>query len=286
MTKLTEEQRLKICKEYEQGFSAIKLEKKYNINSSSIYDMMHHRGFKSRSRSKANRKYHINEHYFDKIDNQNKAYLLGLLFADGCNTNKNYTICIELKESDKKILEKFNEEINSNKPLEFRNLNSKNSMWSNTYKLYISNKHMYKVLTNHGIVPRKTFIKKFPDWIDDNLKPHFVRGYFDGNGHISKNYKEPVIDITSNENFLKDIKNYIKKNTELNSHFRKVGKKTYRVFFRGGNVVRRLIKFIYKDANLFIERKKERADIIANYRHKPNVHWVNIKRDDKGRFVN
>ena len=34
------------------------------------------------------RKYNVNDNYIDIIDNQNKAYILGFLYADGCNYDK------------------------------------------------------------------------------------------------------------------------------------------------------------------------------------------------------
>lgn len=33
----------------------------------------------------ARRTYSINDNIFDNINNQDKAYVLGLLYADGCN---------------------------------------------------------------------------------------------------------------------------------------------------------------------------------------------------------
>ena len=38
--------------------------------------------------------------YFDKIDSSSKAYILGLLWSDGCLTNKDKVISISLIDSE------------------------------------------------------------------------------------------------------------------------------------------------------------------------------------------
>lgn len=70
------------------------------------------------------KKYTFNKNYFEKIDSEDKAYFLGLLYADGCNstsaTQNHASIVLNLQEGDKEILEKFMKYINSNKPLLYR----------------------------------------------------------------------------------------------------------------------------------------------------------------------
>ena len=69
-------------------------------------------------------KYTFNKDYFERIDSKDKAYFLGFLYADGCNsisaTQHQCTIILNLQEKDKDILNIFNKYINSNKPLVYR----------------------------------------------------------------------------------------------------------------------------------------------------------------------
>ena len=55
----------------------------------------------------AKRIYGVNDEIFDNIDNQDKAYVLGLLYADGCNY-ENGRVKIDLVEEDIDVLEKLN----------------------------------------------------------------------------------------------------------------------------------------------------------------------------------
>ena len=51
------------------------------------------------------RRYNLDEEYFDNINSQNKAYILGFLYADGSNNPKKHTVSISLQEEDRYILE-------------------------------------------------------------------------------------------------------------------------------------------------------------------------------------
>ena len=93
-------------------------------------------------------------------------------------------IKIELQERDKDILEEINKELGSNRELYFNDLSSKNSNHQNTYGLIIVNKHMSEILKQKGMMQNKSLVLKFPEWLDEDLYSHFIRGYFDGDGHI------------------------------------------------------------------------------------------------------
>ena len=63
--------------------------------------------------SQGARKHTCNEHFFDTIDTQEKAYWLGFLFADGNVSNISNTVSISLKGDDIAHLEKFKIFINA-----------------------------------------------------------------------------------------------------------------------------------------------------------------------------
>ena len=49
------------------------------------------------------RKYDVDDAYFDIIDTQDKAYFLGLLYADGCNYENQGVIKIDIIQDDKEL---------------------------------------------------------------------------------------------------------------------------------------------------------------------------------------
>lgn len=76
-----------------------------------------------------NAKHYYDENYFNVVDTKEKAYFLGLLYADGCNVNHPTTgeLSITLQEEDSYILEKFKQVLKSDYPLENINKADKNS---------------------------------------------------------------------------------------------------------------------------------------------------------------
>lgn len=146
------------------------------------------------NRSEMYRIYPLNQKYFDIIDDEYKAYWLGLLYADGCNKDDRGSWSIELQEQDKYLLDGLNKSLNCEKPLLFRDLKSKKPNWSNSYTLEINSKYMCERLTELGCHPRKSLTLKFPteNQVPVHLLQHFIRGYIDGDGCIFYLKKENV----------------------------------------------------------------------------------------------
>ena len=63
------------------------------------------------------RKYPVDEQFFDEIDSEEKAYFLGMLYADGTNSMKKTEVSLRLQEEDYEILTKLNNLLQPTKPL-------------------------------------------------------------------------------------------------------------------------------------------------------------------------
>lgn len=138
-TNKTDLEKQKVIDLYTSGMTQKKISETLNIGETTIVKILKNANIKGRDQSHAKRTYYINENYFDSIDTPNKAYILGLLFADGSINNKN-TLYISLQARDKSILEKINKELCYTKPLVFKNYHDKNTNWQNQYELRITNK--------------------------------------------------------------------------------------------------------------------------------------------------
>lgn len=173
-----------IVKLYIEGKTQETIAQIYNVNRTTIKCILVKRNISLRDNSHKRRKYSLNENYFDTIDTPNKAYILGLLYSDGCNIVSTNTIKLELQDRDKKILEKICSEISYNGPIKYTPLHKKNPNWRDTYRITITNQHISKRLSDLGMVANKSLILKFPSFLKNELIPHFIRGYLDGDGHI------------------------------------------------------------------------------------------------------
>lgn len=242
---------------YNSGLSQAKVGEIYNVGHYIIGKILRKCGVAVRDDSHKSRKYTINENYFDEIDTQNKAYLLGLLYSDGCNYPPQHRVKLELQERDKDILNKINNEIQSNKPLSFVNLNSKNVNWQNTYRLDITNKHISDRLVELGVVQNKSLVLEFPTWLDETMYAHFLRGYLDGDGHIEWNNTR-FITLVGTSQFCKHVKNFCEDKLGIKCSIYNTAKKdsnTKLLHICGRTKMKQFLDFIYKDAELYIERK-------------------------------
>lgn len=243
----------------------------YNISRDSVYNLFERCNLQIREFADSRREYDLNVHYFDQIDTPNKAYILGLLYADGCNKRSKYQIDLSLQECDKHILEDISKEIETDKPLGFVPLQSKNPRYKNQYRMTITNKHISDVLDALGLVNAKSLILEFPEWLDESLYSHFVRGYFDGDGclYLGGSKSSPEISMVSTIMFLEKVQEIL--NNELCVDMQLKTQKKYKPVTKVGKITgkEKILKFlnwIYRDADLKLNRKYEKyQDFLERY---------------------
>ena len=201
-------QKEQIIKMYNDGLSTTQIGEKLKIHHKLVSEVLQKNGIKRTGNNQ--RKYKLDEYYFDKIDTPNKAYILGLLYADGYNSLDKQTVRLQLQYTDKDILESIRKELNSEKPLKF--IKCSNKIASNgfiskdMYQLEFYGKYICQALESLGMVQNKSLVLTFPEFLDRNLYSHFIRGYFDGDGSLcvrqNKNGKyQSLLTITSTESF-------------------------------------------------------------------------------------
>ena len=250
-----------------QNLSTVKIGKEFNCCHKTIARILEKNGIKRVG--KGRRKYYFDEHYFDIIDTQNKAYILGFLFADGNNYSSKGTISISLKEEDKLILEKMRKELKLDKPLKFQD-NSKDNhngyISKNSYILNLFSTYLCSTLNNVGMMPNKSLIVKFPTIIPNDLISHFVRGYYDGNGSIYRQIKNEnnhaiSVTITSTDKFCESLVNISNDMIDLDCKIYDASNHNgiTKVFtISGRNKAKVFLDWIYKDADMFLQRKYDR----------------------------
>lgn len=179
----------RIVQLYKDGNTQRYISEQLLVSESCIPKTLKKRGEHVRTYSENNRRYALNEHYFDNINTPNKAYLLGMLYADGCNHVDHYSITLSLQECDREVIEFMKSEVEYEGPLRIIELKKKNPKYQNQCRICINDQYMSLQLESLGVVQAKSLIIKFPDYISDELMPHFIRGYFDGDGSISYDEK-------------------------------------------------------------------------------------------------
>lgn len=179
----------RIIKLYQDKYTQKEICRTLLISESAIRKTLNRNNVKRRSISECNRRYALNEHYFDEINTPSKAYILGLLYADGCNHPEHYSVTLSLQEADRGVIEFVKNEIEYEGPIRVNQLSHKNPKHKDQYILCINDEYMSHRLEKLGIVQTKSLILQFPNFITDELIPHFIRGYFDGDGCVSYDEK-------------------------------------------------------------------------------------------------
>ena len=206
-------------------------------------------------KSSINKKYDVNELFFENIDTKEKAYFLGLMMSDGSVSDR--SIIISLQEKDRSILEKFKKTIEYTGPLALQV--SKNIDHQSTSILRIYSRELVKSLSTLGCGKGKTYTLRFPN-IKEEFYSHFIRGFFDGDGCIIKKTSGYYFSITGNKNFLLDLNNILSKCININpckiSRKNKSSELFGAIQYSKNSDLLKIKDYIYKDCeNLYIERK-------------------------------
>lgn len=244
----------KILKYYNTGDYKLKeLSLKYGIK----YDTISINIRKLGAVTNPHGKIYMNSNIFEKIDSEEKAYWLGFLYADGSiykNNKGHYRFELGLAEKDLTHIEKFKKFVNSKHNIKYR-------IKTKSFRLSFNDPQFAKDLIELGCVPNKSLILTFPteEQVPLELQKHFIRGYFDGDGYLSKPPRGLGISLLGTNEFLNSLLDYmysvinITKKNPLKKDKRHLNN-TYYFEFSGDNA-RYFLKHIYENSNIHLDRK-------------------------------
>lgn len=256
---LTVDEEKELLNERESGMKRKDILKKWGISERHYKNIVLKFGGKMRKF----KRYNFNEDYFESIDTEDKAYFLGFIVADGCIFSKDN--CIRIIQKETYILEKFKDYIEFDGDI-FTRKDEKISY------ITITSIKTKNDLKNLGIHPNKTMDVKYPN-IPERLQNHFMRGVFDGDGCISlrtdkrDDTQRGQFNICSGSyDFIKEYYDKLVKYCDLSGKNKircPIG--TYYVVDWGGlSDVEKIHEFLYKNATVFLNRKKETFDKVVS----------------------
>ena len=247
-TKTSNEIEKEILRRYELGESSEEIAKTFEMNGSTVCRIVKRLGGEIRPGEENKRIYNIRQDYFNKIDTEEKAYLLGFLYADGSISKNRNSIKIEVHEQDSDILDKFiNAIFIDNKP--------KISTDQKIYKyITITSKYMKEDLIAQGCVPNKTFLVTMPK-LEKEMINHFFRGVYDGDGSIAIGSNKRVrVCLTGYDKFLTEVGNILF-NNDIVPRYQQVKPKVSNLIISKKADVIKCLDFLYKDSSIYLNRK-------------------------------
>lgn len=260
----------KLLLRYETEKDLLVLSKELNIPVMSIYNLLKKMGVYNNSFGRQLhhdkvRKYPLDEHFFDIIDTEEKAYFLGILYADGTNSINRGEVSLRLQENDVEILKTLNNLIQPSKPVGY--IPQKTKKHKNCRRLTINSKKISNKLNEFGMTPNKTFKLTYPTWLDDDLYRHFIRGYFDGDGCVTFNKinQQLCISFTGTDNMMLSIQKILMKSlkfskTKLSNRFPERNNNTRSLLYFGNGNSRKFYEYLYGDSKIYMVRKKNKFE--------------------------
>lgn len=194
-----------------------------------------------------------NEDFFKKWSPE-MAYVLGFFVADG---NMNRDRYLEFTSADIEVLEKIKSVLSSANKISTRTRNGKVH-----YRMQICSEVMFNDLTKLGLTPRKSKTIKFPN-VPKEYLGHFLRGYFDGDGHVSEYERKDrdsriiLTGFTSGSRaFIQELYRTLKKEAVVTRGTEYYSGRGYRLCFSVKDSLK-LYKYMYDSSGgLFLSRKR------------------------------
>lgn len=253
---------------YLSGISALQISKTLNMKYYRVHKIIKDSGIVFRKNGDNFKKYLVNHDFFEIIDTEEKAYWLGFIAADG-HVSRGDQVVITQSTENRDHLQKFLNSIEAtNKIRDYVNDTpyKKNTKYS---RIVITSKKMVEDLSKLNIVENKSLILVAPD-ISDSLKRHWIRGYIDGDGSISrtksKNKKiyEYSLKICGTKEVLTSILSYLGKENQKLYERNYDNKNNYYISIGGNIQTKECLDIIYGDSTIYMDRKYKRyTDLIA-----------------------
>lgn len=215
------------------------------------------------------RKHRANDSFFTVIDSEEKAYLLGFLYADGYLANDGRMGC-RLTEDDIEIIKLIQKYIAINSPIEYTN--NQNIKRRPQVSIRWKSHQMYQDLLNLGFCVDKTHTdSNVFSYVPNELKLAFIRGYCDGDGNVrfdnrstSGWYRCSISFVNGTSHVLKDIEDFLE-TFDIHGYIRKC-KNYYVLVYERVVDAAKIAYLLYNNANIYLTRKHDKAIQMIKYR--------------------
>lgn len=246
-------------------------------------------------------KYYYNKNYFSVIDEPNKAYWLGFLYADGCINElfkngklKAKTLEISLCNEDKNHLKKFIDCLESNVPIKEKIVKIGDNVYSSN-RVTVCCTKMCNDLIQLGCTPHKTYDITFPtyDNVPYEFMRDFLRGFFDGDGCISvtemNGKPHIVLVLTGMSAMLQSIADFLMSENILRvkpSIIDDKRSKASSLRMYGTDAIKDILDYLYKDSSMYLDRKYEKyIDFYKDYDVTKPRRGVHYSKENKAYIV-
>lgn len=224
----------------------------------------------------------VRQNFFEKIETEMQAYLLGFYAADGNINEKRKTFRIHLQKFDSELVYLYKDMISPDARLftmKERCVKGRDGKIVTAHEsigVDINSSKLCNDLVNLGFGYNKTYDELHLPNIDTSLIRHFIRGYFDGDGSICYHYCKPDLKWHKNERvrgqvsicgktktMLEEIQNFLKTN-DIKSSMCFTNRDKMWVLSVPKSQLKKLYNLFYDDSYFYLNRKFNKFDYYVN----------------------
>lgn len=253
MKDFTNEEKSYILEAYKNKSKIVEISKTLRVRQERVSNFLKSQGIRIRTSKDSDKvPYSLNKEAFSSIETEESAYFLGFMYADGYVSSTSNQICLCI--NDEEILNEFKRFLSLDKEI------YKNPNHSKAKTLFFSSREIKYNLIKHGCTPKKSLTLKFPNQniIPLKLLPHFIRGYFDGDGSVYGVGQKRQVKIISSTDFCIGLKEVLESFGIACGSLRsdeRYKKETSYFRITGFLNVNKFKELIYNESSIFLSRK-------------------------------
>ena len=270
----TEEEKQEIFRMYKNGIGVTEICRSVpSLNArkpQTLYPLLIKQGLYKKKPADDIRRYSVNDDYFKNIDDEHKAYWVGFMIADGFLVNSGHSkesFGLNLKTDDIEAVQAFKKDLEATYPIhtytDVSTFDGTEYVCSMS-KIVMKSKKIFHDLMSLGFTLKKSYEAKLPlNKIPDHLVKHLVRGYFDGDGSLSKSgdkkWHTYDLKFTGTKEVMEQIRHILSKdNVKLSDRYPERDNNNRSLNLCGDEQVYRICKWMYDGATIFLKRKHDR----------------------------
>lgn len=186
--RISKDTELEITNLYQMGFNSYELADMFGYKSKkSILDILRDNNIEVRDSGEiaSNRRTYKN-FSFEKIDSNEKAYIIGLLISDGYVNDKRNYVGIDLCDEDAIMF------MSDYIKVKYTHIKTKEDSHKDKYRILMYGKEFLEQLNRFGVFARKSLTTNGCTLLEEETKyiPYILRGLIDGDGWIREDGKE------------------------------------------------------------------------------------------------
>lgn len=252
---------LYINKKYTQKILA----EKYSTTTTTIHNILLRNNVKIIKQPTKN--IYQDEHYFDNIDSEHKAYWLGFIFADG-NVYGNQ-LAIEIHEKDIDLLRQFQKDLKLSNKISIRHRHN-----TSVCCIRMNSNHLCNTLAQYHIIPNKTKYANHLPQVPEYLIPHLLRGLIDGDGWITQDKQKGyhIGFLNNSKSVCEEFKRYcniVTNNLCKGSVIKKDNSYCFQI--QSKEATRQLATALYKDNSICLSRKYRLVEPLFDFKNDEDI---------------